>query len=89
MTWHASTAQIDRYVSGVTRVSDAMSLEAHLPECARCRHLLARRSDQGRLEVNWMAIEAQLGLSTAPLESVSQTRERDCRSDGTARRRRA
>jgi len=78
MTWHGSTAVIGRYLHGDATATEALSLEAHLPECERCREALAHRSDRSRLDATWTAIEHRLHPAPAgEAVTMSETAERE------------
>lgn len=74
-TWHADTDVLHRYARGDVDPARAYSLEAHLLECASCRHALAPAVDADRLDQSWNGLAAALdaprpGLAERALGAV-------------------
>lgn len=60
MTWHVEPELLERYAHGDADSSQAYSIEAHLPTCARCRDDIATLADVAALEHAWEGIEERL-----------------------------
>lgn len=60
MSWHVQSELLAQYACGDIDETDAFSIEAHLPSCARCRAQIVQLVDGARLARAWEGIEASL-----------------------------
>src|SRR2546425_2935112 len=60
MSWHGDASTFEAYADGEIDGARALSLEAHLLECASCREGLTAAADPGALEQAWGVIAGEL-----------------------------
>lgn len=59
-TWHLDPTLVTAYADGSLDDPRAYSIEAHLPDCAACRVLVAEAFDSTRIDELWGGIVAEL-----------------------------
>ena len=58
--WHVPLEQLDGYLANGVDPATASSVEAHLVNCATCRHAVAERSGPTLLRDSWASIERSI-----------------------------
>ncbi len=82
-TWHVEGALLERYAAGDLADPAALSIEAHLVGCARCRSTAAPHVDVTRLDSVWGEVEEEVD---APRRTIAERALRRVGvSDTTAR----